>query len=195
MKIKNLHDLFASELRCIYSAEKQILKALPKLARAAGREELRAAFQEHLEQTRNQVTRLESVFEELDQKPRGKTCEALEGLAADGEELIDKTADPATLDAGLIAAAQKVEHFEIASYGCLIAWARQLGLEKAPELLQQTLAEEEETDRKLTSLAESKVNQEAPQPNRPAEAPRRQASEAMADEFHPREAEASEVTV
>jgi len=161
MKIKNLRDLFLNEMRDIYHAEKQILKALPKMARAASSNDLRAAFAVHLEQTQNQVTRLEAVFEELEHKAKGRTCEAMEGLVAEGEDLIDHTSDPATRDAGLIAAAQKVEHYEIATYGCLVSWAKQLGLTQAASLLQQTLGEEEVTDERLTFLAESQTNRSA----------------------------------
>jgi ferritin-like metal-binding protein YciE len=161
MKIRNLHDLFVHELRDIYHAEKQITKALPKLAKAACSDELRAAFEEHFEQTRRQIERLEEVFDELDLKPKGKTCEAMEGLISEGADLTDKTDDDTTCDAGLIASAQKVEHYEIASYGCLISWAQQLDLHRVVELLRQTLAEEKTTDQKLTALAERKSNVQA----------------------------------
>jgi ferritin-like metal-binding protein YciE len=161
MKLKNLQDLFVHELRDIYNAEKQILKALPKMAKAASSDELRAAFEEHLEQTRHQVERLEEVFEDFGQKVKGRTCEAMEGLVEEGSDLMDDVSDDATLDAGLIAAAQKVEHYEIAAYGCLVSWARQLGHQRAVDLLRQTLDEEKAADQKLTTLAEHKTNIEA----------------------------------
>jgi ferritin-like metal-binding protein YciE len=161
MKLKNLHDLFVHELRDIYNAEKQILKALPKMAKACSSNELRAAFEEHLEQTRHQVERLEQVFEDFDQKAKGRTCEAMEGLVEEGADLMDEVSADATLDAGLIAAAQKVEHYEIAAYGCLLSWARQLGHERSVDLLRQTLDEEKAADQKLTTLAEHKTNIEA----------------------------------
>lgn len=164
MKIKNLRDLFVNELRDIYHAEKQILKALPKMAKAASDSELRSAFEEHLEQTRNQVNRIETVFEEIEYKAKAKTCEAMQGLVTEGEDLIETAHDPDTRDAGLIASAQKVEHYEIATYGCLVSWAGQLGLNRASELLKETLAEEKATDEKLTSLAERKTNPKAEEP-------------------------------
>lgn len=196
MKIKNLRDLFISELRDIYHAEKQILKALPKMAKAASDDDLRSAFEEHLEQTRNQVNRLESVFEELEQKARAKTCEAMEGLVTEGEDLIETATDPDTLDAGLIASAQKVEHYEIASYGCLISWAGQLGLARSSELLKETLAEEKATDEKLTSLAERIINPKAEEPQaEQAEQGEKEHWEAQQGEREPSHAEQQEVGV
>src|SRR5262249_36746399 len=138
MKIKNLEDLFLLEVRDIYDAEKQLVKTLPKMARAAGTEELRAGFEEHLEQTRNHVARLEKVFELIGQRARGKTCEAMKGLIEEGKERIDEDPESAAKDAGLIAAAQKVEHYEIATYGCLATWARQMGRPDCADLLHQT---------------------------------------------------------
>ena len=161
MKLGSLHDLLVNELKDIYSAENQMIKALPKMAKAASSEDLRAAFEEHLEQTKGQVERLDEIFKELEVSARGKKCKAMEGLIEEGKELMEEDADPSVLDAGLIAAAQKVEHYEIASYGCARTYARQLGLENVAELLQETLGEEEETDKKLTELAESSVNIEA----------------------------------
>jgi len=184
MKIKNLEDLFVAELRDIYHAEKQLLKALPRMARACESGELRNAFQEHLEQTRHQVERLEDVFAELDQKAKGKTCEAMEGLVNEGKDVMDNAVEPATRDAGLIASAQKVEHYEIASYGCLVSWAEQLGHQRSVELLKQTLAEEKAADRKLTELAERSTNRKAEQGDGqaeqgPEEQPRAQQTESM----------------
>jgi ferritin-like metal-binding protein YciE len=159
--MKDLKELFMSELKDIYDAEKQIVKNLPKMAKAAESDELRSAFEQHLEMTKQQVGRLEQVFEELGVAAKGKKCAGMEGIIAEGKELIEEDMDPATLDAGLIAAAQKVEHYEIATYGTLCAWAQQLGLEKAADLLEQTLEEEKETDENLTQLAENVINKEA----------------------------------
>jgi ferritin-like metal-binding protein YciE len=144
----------------MYDAEKRILKALPKMAKAASSEELQAAFEEHRDQTEQQIARLEEIFELLDKPARGKKCLGVEGLVAEGAELMKEDAQPAVLDAGLIASAQKVEHYEIASYGTLATYAKILGLDEAVELLETTLAEEKETDEKLTELA-SQVNFEA----------------------------------
>ncbi len=164
MKIKNLHDLFVMELRDMYHAEKQILKALPKMAKAASDSELRSAFEEHLEQTRNQVSRLEGVFQTIEHKARGTTCEGMEGLITEGEEVMEAATDEDARDAALIASAQKVEHYEIASYGCMISWAEQLQMQKAAELLRQNLEEEKATDQKLTALAERRTNPQAQEP-------------------------------
>ena len=161
MKLKTLKDLYIEELRDIYSAERQILKALPKMAKAATSPELKAAFLEHLEQTKGQVVRLETVFEALGKKPTGKTCKAMQGLVEEGEELISEEPAPTVLDAGLISAAQRVEHYEMASSGSVRTWARLLGEKAAAKLLQETLDEEGETDKKLTALAESVINVEA----------------------------------
>lgn len=161
MKLESLHDLFVAELRDLYSAENQIVKALPKMAKAASSPELREAFEEHLQQTEQQVARLEKIFKKLRLAARGKKCKALEGLIEEGKELMKKDAEPAVMDAGLIAGAQKVEHYEIASYGCVRAWATLLGEEEIAELLQETLDEEGETNKKLTSLAEGGTNAEA----------------------------------
>jgi ferritin-like metal-binding protein YciE len=161
MTMSSLHDLFVHELRDIYHGEKQLLKALPKMAKAASSENLRAGFEEHLEQTRGQVERLEQVFSSLDMTARGIRCEGMEGLIEEGSGIISEDADDAVKDAGLIAAAQKVEHYEIASYGTLATWARLLGYSEAEQLLRQTLDEEKDTDRKLTELAESEINVEA----------------------------------
>lgn len=158
MKLHSLEDLFHEQLRDMLDAEKQLLKALPKMAKAAAAEELRQAFEEHLDQTRGHVERLERVFESIGKKARGKTCEAMEGMVEEGADIIDADAEPMVCDAGLIAAAQRVEHYEMAAYGCLRTWAQQLNHSEAAELLEQTLNEEKETDQKLTQLAGSLVN-------------------------------------
>jgi len=138
MKIKSLQDLLVDQLKDLYNAENQLVKALPKMAKAATSPDLKACFQEHLEQTKGQVERLERVFEELGTRAKGKTCEAMEGLIEEGKSLMEEDIDPTVLDAGLICAAQKVEHYEMAGYGCVRTWARQLGLEQAANLLQET---------------------------------------------------------
>jgi len=161
MNLATMQDLFVHELKDLYSAENQILKALPKMAKAASSDELRQAFEEHTEQTREHVERLDRIFAELDMSARGKKCKAVEGLIEEGKEMMKQDAEPSVLDAALIAAAQRVEHYEIAGYGCARTYARLLGHEEAADLLQQTLDEEGETDKKLTSLAESTINAEA----------------------------------
>ena len=161
MKLETLHDLLVSELRDLYSAENQIIKALPKMAKTASSEELQGAFEEHLEQTREQVTRLEKIAKQLDITLRGKKCKAIEGLIEEGKEMMSEDAEADVMDAALIAAAQKVEHYEMASYGCARTWARLLGEDEIADLLQTTLDEEGETDKRLTELAESRVNAEA----------------------------------
>jgi ferritin-like metal-binding protein YciE len=161
MKLMSLKDLLVDQLKDLYSAENQIIKALPKMAKAAASAELQAGFREHLEQTRGHVTRLERICEQLGVTPKGKKCAALEGLVEEGKELMEEDAEPGVLDAGLIAAAQKVEHYEMASYGCARAWAERLGLTEAVELLSETFDEEKATDEKLTQLAEQSVNAEA----------------------------------
>ncbi|MBL8849679.1 MAG: ferritin-like domain-containing protein [Planctomycetaceae bacterium] len=158
MTMDSLRELFEHELKDIYYAEKALVKALPKMAKAASSDKLKEGIEEHLEQTKGQVERLEQVFELLGVPARGKKCEAMEGLIAEGASLIEEDIEPEVLDAGIIAAAQKVEHYEIASYGTLCTWARQLGLEDAADLLGETLEEEKQTDLKLTELAESEVN-------------------------------------
>jgi ferritin-like metal-binding protein YciE len=161
MASETLQDLLIETLRDTYNAEKQIVKALPRMAKAANSDELRAAFEEHLEVTKEQVTRLEQVFKELGVPVRGKHCVAMEGLIEEGKEVMEEDHDPEVLDAGLIAAAQKIEHYEIAAYGTVRTWAEMLGLTSAAQLLQQTLDEEAETDEKLTQLAMTTVNVEA----------------------------------
>lgn len=159
MKMTSLQDLLIDELKDLYSAETMLLKALPKMARAATNPDLRAAFEEHLEQTQGQKERLEQIFEGLGMKAKAKPCEGMKGIIEEGEEMMKKQAEDATMDAALVAAAQKAEHYEIASYGTCRTWAQTLGLDEAVNLLQQTLNEEEETDKRLTQLAVSGLNQ------------------------------------
>ncbi|HEY4284530.1 MAG TPA: ferritin-like domain-containing protein [Chthoniobacterales bacterium] len=161
MKLESLETLYVEELRDIYNAENQLLKALPKMAKAASASELKQAFEDHLEQTKEHVERLEEIFEKLDKKPTGKTCKAMKGLVEEGSEIIEEDGEEHVIDAGLIAAAQKVEHYEIASYGTVRTWAEILGEDDAVELLQQTLDEEGETDKRLSELAQDLINVEA----------------------------------
>ncbi len=161
MMIDSLNKLLEEELKDIYSAEKQLLKALPKMARKANSVELRNALEEHLEITEGQVNRLEQVFEALGKPAKAKTCKAMQGLVEEAKEIMEEDATPSVLDAGIIAAAQKVEHYEIASYGTVRTWARLCGEEEAAGLLQQTLDEEGEADKRLSQLAESFVNAQA----------------------------------
>src|SRR3954466_15718039 len=161
MKLDSLKKLYVEELRDLYSAENQLIKALPKMAKGASSSELKQAFEDHLEQTREHVDRLDEIFGRLDEKPTGKTCKAMKGLVEEGSEIMEEDGEESVLDAGLIAAAQKVEHYEIASYGTVRTWANLLGEEEAADLLQQTLDEEGETDKQLNELAEEIVNQEA----------------------------------
>jgi len=161
MKLDTLKDLYVSELKDLYSAENQILKALPKMAQAAANPSLKGAFEEHLAQTRGQVQRLEQIFQQIGASPGGKACKGMQGLLEEGEELLKENAEPEVLDAGLIAAAQRVEHYEIAGYGTVRTYAQQLGDRNAAQLLQQTLEEEGETDKKLSALAERAVNLKA----------------------------------
>ncbi len=156
-----LHDAFIDELRDTYDAEKQLTKALPKLAKAATSSELRTAFESHLEETRGHVERLEQVFESLDEKVRGKHCDGMAGIIEEGKSILEEEFDEATMDACLIAAGQRAEHYEMAAYGTLVAWARGMGHERAANLLQETLDEEKAADEKLTSIAEAGINQEA----------------------------------
>jgi len=164
MQLNSLDDLFVNELKDLYSAEKQLLKALPKMAKAANSKSLQNGFSKHLKQTEGHVSRLEKVFEELGVSARGKKCKAMEGLIEEGQEVIDEEADPHVKDAALIAAAQRVEHYEIAGYGCVRTYANLLNHKKAATLLQQTLDEEGETDKSLTKLAEQ-INVSAEEPN------------------------------
>jgi ferritin-like metal-binding protein YciE len=161
MAEKNLNELFHDTLKDIYFAEKKILAALPKMAKAAQSDELRAAFEKHEKETEQHVARLENVFAEIDEPPRGKTCEAIMGIIEEGQEVMKEFKGKPALDAGLLAAAQAVEHYEIARYGTLKTWAAELGLQRSVQLLEATLAEEKKTDAALTELAESGVNQHA----------------------------------
>jgi ferritin-like metal-binding protein YciE len=156
-----LHDAFIDELRDTYDAEKQLTRALPKLAKAASNPKLRQAFESHLEETRKQIERLEQVFESLDEKVRGKHCEGIAGIIDEGKSIMEEDFDEAAMDACLIAAGQRAEHYEMAAYGTLVAWAEAMGHRKAASLLQETLAEEKAADEKLSSLAESGINQSA----------------------------------
>lgn len=158
---KTLEDLFLENLKDIYYAEKKILVALPKMAKAVNSDELRAAFEKHVGETQGQVERLVKVFKMLEERPKGKTCPAILGLVEEGEEVMEDFEDSPALDAGLLAGAQAVEHYEIARYGTLIAWAEQLGMKEAAGLLKQTLAEEEKTDKALSGLAKGIINQQA----------------------------------
>lgn len=161
MAFQTLQDLFVDELKDVHSAEKQILKALPKMAKTAGSPDLRRAFETHLRQTQGQVTRLETIFEQLGASPGRKKCKGMEGLLAEGTEIMEEEGEPAVIDAGLIAAAQRVEHYEMAAYGCLRAFATLLGQPKAAMLLEQTLQEEEAADQLLSKLADGGVNEAA----------------------------------
>jgi ferritin-like metal-binding protein YciE len=158
---KNLTELFHDTLKDIYFAEKKILGALPKMAKAAQSEELRAAFEHHEQETEEHVTRLEQVFGEIDQSPRGKTCEAILGIIEEGQEIMKEYKGKPALDAGLLAAAQAVEHYEMSRYGTLKTWATELGLDEAVKLLDATLAEEKKADETLTKIAQESVNQHA----------------------------------
>jgi ferritin-like metal-binding protein YciE len=160
-KQKTLQDLFHDTLKDIYFAEKKILTALPKMAKAANSDQLRAAFEKHRGETEQQVARLEKVFKSIGEEARGKTCDAIVGIIDEGQEIMKEYKGTAALDAGLLAAAQSVEHYEISRYGTLKTWAGELGLQDAVKLLDATLAEEKKTDADLTKLAESLVNQEA----------------------------------
>jgi ferritin-like metal-binding protein YciE len=161
MSMDSLKDLYVEQLRDLYSAENQILKALPMMAEKASNPELKAAFQEHERLTQDHVKRLEVVFDGLGEKSSGHHCKGMEGLLKEGQEMIKEKGDPATLDAGLIAAAQRVEHYEIAGYGCVRTYAERLGYSDAARTLQQTLDEEGETDERLTALAETIINPRA----------------------------------
>lgn len=159
--MKNLDDLFRHFLKDIYYAEKQILKALPKMAKKADSDELRLAIQQHEAETEQQIDNLERVFEMLDMRPRGVTCDAIIGILDEGKEIMSEAEDPDTLDAGMIASAQAVEHYEINRYGTMIAWAKTLGYRDAIPLLKQNLDQEYAADKKLSAIAESTLNREA----------------------------------
>jgi len=160
-KMGTLEDLYMDMLKDLYSAEKQLVKALPKMAKNSQNSQLQRAFQDHLKQTEGHAERIERIFTELGGSPRGKKCVGMEGLIEEGNELLQENVEPDVLDAGLIAAAQKVEHYEIASYGTVRTWAERLGYHNQAQLLQQTLDEEGEANKKLTQIAESFVNMEA----------------------------------
>ena len=160
-RLNSLDDLLVHELQDIYNAENQILKALPKMIKAASHPELQSAFEEHLEQTEGQVERLDQVFKLLGVPAKGKKCEGMAGLLEEGKKVMEEDAEPSVMDAALIASAQKVEHYEIASYGCVCTYAEMLGYDQVHDLLGHNLEEEEVTDEKLTELAESVINIEA----------------------------------
>ncbi len=162
-QMRTLQDLYVNELKDLYNAEQQILKALPKMVKAASSPELKDAFNQHLEQTREQVNRLDRIFQELGKAPRGKKCVGMQGIIEEGEELLKEKGDPAVKDAGLISAAQRVEHYEMAGYGTVRTFANVLGYNDQAQALQTTLNEEGDADHKLTRLAETMVNPEAEQ--------------------------------
>jgi len=161
MEIDSLQKLYVDELKDLYSAEKQLLQALPRMAKKSTNPQLRQSFEEHLEVTRMQVERLDKIFERLERSPRGKKCKGMEGLIEEGKEMMEEDMEPEVRDAALISAAQRIEHYEIAGYGTVRTYARLLGEEEDARLLQKTLDEEGETDKKLTMLAESSINVEA----------------------------------
>lgn len=161
MKMDSLESLFIDQLKDLYNAEQQLIKALPKMAKAASDPQLKQGFEQHLDQTRKQAERLERIFADLEVSGKGKKCVAMQGIIEEGQELLKSDAEPAVRDAGLVAAAQKVEHYEIAGYGTARTYANVLGLTQAADLLQQTLVEEAQTDRKLTDLAETSINAKA----------------------------------
>jgi len=158
MELETLKDLYIHELKDLYSAEKQIIKALPKMAKAATNEQLAAGFEEHFEQTKEHAVRLEKILTTHDESTRGPKCEGMEGMIKEGEEMIEEDAEDEVRDAGLIAAAQRVEHYEMAGYGCARTYAELLGDQHGVQLLQTTLIEESDTDKKLTKLAKSVIN-------------------------------------
>ncbi|MDO1584249.1 ferritin-like domain-containing protein [Rhizobium oryzicola] len=158
---KTLEDLFHETLKDIYYAERQIVKALPKMARGAQSDKLKQAFEKHKEETQGQIERLQQIFELLGKRARGKTCPAIDGILEEGEEILEEFKGSPALDAGLLAAAQAVEHYEISRYGTLRSWAKQLGMDEAVTLIEATLQEESKTDELLTGLAESTVNSAA----------------------------------
>jgi len=164
MKLNTLEELYIDQLKDLFNAETQLLKALPKMSTAATAPELKKAFDEHLAETEDHIDRLKTIFKELEISPQGKTCKAMTGLLAEGSETISEDADPCVKDAALIAAAQRVEHYEMAGYGCVRTYARLLGHDDAADLLQTTLDEEGSVDKRLTDLAESVINLEAVNP-------------------------------
>ena len=172
MSLDSLQSLLLNELKDVYHAEKQLVEALPRMAKAADSAELQQAFSDHLAETKGQVERLERILQELGQPARGKRCKGMEGLLEEGKEIMQEEGEPAVIDAALIAAAQRVEHYEIAAYGCLRTYAQLLGHENAAKLLSQTLAEEEAADEKLTTIGERSVNAEALEARNQSEAQR-----------------------
>jgi ferritin-like metal-binding protein YciE len=161
MAMTSLQDLFTHHLKDMYYAEKKLVKALPKMAKKAGDQHLRSAFEEHQRQTEEHVTRLEQVFQQIGEKASGKTCEAIDGIVKEGEELMSEAKQGEAMDAGLIAAAQAAEHYEIARYGTLASWAKMLDMPEAEKILHKTLEEEKKTDEKLSKLAMEQVNRKA----------------------------------
>ena len=161
MSLDSLEKLFTEELKDVYNAEKQLVRALPRMAKAAESDELRQAFTKHQKETEGHVQRLEQIFQQLGQSARGKTCKGMQGLVEEGKEVMEKEGEGPVIDAALIASAQRVEHYEIAAYGCLRTYAQLLGYTQAERLLQQTLDEEEAADQKLTELGESGINEAA----------------------------------
>jgi ferritin-like metal-binding protein YciE len=161
MKLNSLHDLYLYELKDLYNAENQIIKAIPKMVKAASTPEVRSALEQHLQVTRGQVERLERIFQRMDESPKGNTCKGMKGIIDEGEDVMDIDAPEMVCDAAIIAAAQRVEHYEISAYGTVRTFARQLGYTEDAQLLQETLNEEGEADKLLTSIAESRVNIEA----------------------------------
>jgi len=161
MPVNNLRDALVEEIKDLYNAEKQLTKALPKLAKRASSDELRDAFESHLEETENQITRLERVFELLDEKPRGKHCAGIAGIIEEGGDTMQEDAEDSVMDAMLIASGQRAEHYEIGAYGSVIAWAEALELTEVAQLLNETLAEEKAADEKLSAIAESGINEAA----------------------------------
>jgi ferritin-like metal-binding protein YciE len=166
---RTLHDAFIDELRDTYDAERQLIKALPKLAKAASNRQLREAFESHLEETKGQVERLEQVFASIEEKVRGKHCDGIAGIIEEGKAIMEEEFDEVTMDACLIAAGQRAEHYEMAAYGTLVAWARAMGHDEAADLLQETLDEEKAADDKLSEIAEGGINQEAADAAHPEE--------------------------
>ena len=164
MHMQDLQDLYVEELRDLYNAEKQLVKALPKMAKKASHDELKQAFTTHLEETKGHVERLEQIFEKLGKRAGGKTCKAMQGIVEEGKEMMEEDAEPDVMDAALIAAAQRAEHYEIAAYGTVRTYAKLLGDNQAARVLQTTLDEEGKTDKLLTDLAESSINVDAQQP-------------------------------
>ena len=164
-----LHDAFLDELRDAYDAEKQLTKALPKMAKAASSPQLRKAFETHLKETQGQIGRLEKAFASLDEKVRGKHCDGIEGIIEEGQSVMEEDFDETTMDACLIAAGQRAEHYEMAAYGTLVAWAKAMGHSEAASLLQQNLDEEKAADAKLSALAEGGINEEAADSAHPAD--------------------------